>query len=225
VPECAYAHIKTYLNNNRVQIMSKDLGRELQECGAIKFEDFTLVSGVKSKYYIDIKKAITKPRILGIIRRHIIDIIVENNIKADYVACVELGAVPIGVAVSLATGLPLIIIRKVQKDYGIKNRIIGDIEKEKIVLFVEDVTTTGGTIISAVQVLRNEGMIVQKVISVVERNVEKSVERNVERNVDRDEGAEEALNKEGLTLISLVRTDILLKYHDVAEMEESRLEI
>lgn len=170
--------------------MSKDLGRELQECGAIKFEDFTLVSGVESKYYIDIKKAITKPRILGIIRRRIIDIIVENNIKADYVACVELGAVPIGVAVSLATGLPLIIIRKVQKDYGIKNRIVGDIENGKIALFVEDVTTTGSTIINAVQVLRKEGMIIQKVVSVV----------------DRDEGAEEALSKEGLILIYCLRT-------------------
>ncbi len=169
--------------------MSKDLEDELQECGAIKFEDFTLVSGVESKYYIDIKKAITKPMILGIIRRHIIDIIVENNIKADYVACVELGAVPIGVAVSLATGLPLIIIRKIQKDYGIKNRIVGDVEKGKIALFVEDVTTTGGSILSAVQVLRNEGMIVQKVISVVDRN----------------EGAEEALDKEELILIYCLR--------------------
>ncbi len=210
-----YMCAKTYPYKNRVQIMSKDLGRELQECGAIKFENFTLVSGVESKYYIDIKKAITKPRILGIIRRHIIDIIVENNIKADYIACVELGAVPIGVAVSLATGLPLIIIRKSQKDYGIKNRIVGDTEKGKIALFVEDVTTTGGSIISAVQVLRNEGMIIEKVISVVERDVE--------RNVDIDEGAEESLNKEGLTLISLVKADTLLKYQDVTEMGESRL--
>jgi len=181
--------VKMYPYKNRAQIMSKDLGRELQECGAIKFEDFTLVSGIDSKYYIDIKKAITKPKILNLIRRHIIDIIVENNIKADYIACVELGAVPIGVAVSLETELPLIIIRKAQKDYGIKNRIVGDVEKGKVALFVEDVTTTGGSIISAVQILRNEGMIIEKVISVV----------------DRDEGAEKALSKEGLNLINCLR--------------------
>lgn len=169
--------------------MSKDLEEELQECGAIKFEDFTLVSGIESKYYVDIKKAVTKPKILGLIRKNIIDIIIENNIKADYVACVELGAVPIGTAVSLATGLPLIIIRKAQKNYGIKNMIVGDIEKGKIAIFVEDVTTTGSTIINAVQLLRNEGMFIQKVISVV----------------DRDEGAEDALNKEGLMLLYLLR--------------------
>ncbi len=177
----------------------KDLEEKLQECGAIKFEDYRLVSGIDSKYYIDVKKAITRPEILGLIRKHIIDIIFKHYRKVDYIACVELGGVPIGTAISLATGLPLIIIRKEQKEYGLKNRIVGDIEKGKIALFVEDVTTTGGSVLNTVHILRNEGMIVQNVISVV----------------DRDEGAKDALDKEGLTLRYLIEANILLKNHKV----------
>ena len=66
---------------------------------------------------------------------------------------------------------------------------------------MEDVTTTGGSVISAVQALRDEGLIVQNVVSIV----------------DRDEGAEEALIKEGLTLISLVKAKALLEDHEVSE--------
>ena len=174
--------------------MKEDLRDKLQECGATKFGDFTLSSGKKSIYYIDVKKAVTKPEILKLICRQITDKIVDNDIQADYVACVELGAVPIGVLTSVWTGLPLIIIRKEQKDYGLKNRIVGDLEKKKTVLFVEDVTATGGSVLNAVKVLRSEELIVRTVISVV----------------DRDEGAEDELGKEGLHLISLVEAKNLL---------------
>lgn len=184
-----------------MEMINKELGDKLQECGAVKFGDFTLASGRKSRYYVDVKKAVTKPEILRLICKHITDVIVERNIEVDYVACVELGAVPIGVMISVWSGLPLIIIRKVQKDHGIKSRIIGDLEERKTALLVEDVTTTGGSVISAVQALRDNGLVTKKVISVV----------------DRDEGAEDELGKEGLELISLVRVNTLLKDYEVEE--------
>jgi len=180
---------------------NKELGDKLQECGAVKFGDFTLASGKKSRYYVDVKKAITKPKILELICEHVIDAIVDRCLKCDYIACVELGSVPIGTIVSVTMETPLLIIRKSQKDHGIKNRIIGDPEKKKIAILVEDVTTTGGSVISAVKALRDEGLIVQTVVSIV----------------DRDEGAEEALAKEGLTLISLVKAKTLLEDYEVAE--------
>lgn len=179
--------------------MNKELGNKLQECGAIKFGDFTLASGIESKYYIDVKKAVTRPKILEIIAGHIIDTINNADIQADYIACIELGAVPIGTIISVVTGLPLLIIRKAEKDHGLKSRIVGDHEKKKIALLVEDVTTTGGSVISAVKVMRNEDLIVRYVISIV----------------DRDEGAEEALKKEGLRLISLVKAKTLLEDYEV----------
>lgn len=182
--------------------MNGDIKEILKTCEAIKFGDFILASGKKSKYYIDVKKAITKPRILKMISNNIIEYMKANNIRPDYISCIELGAVPIGTAVSLETELPLIIIRKAGKNHGIKNRIIGDPEKKKVALLVEDVTTTGGSVISAVKVMRNEGLIVENVISIV----------------DRDEGAEENLNKEGLTLISLVKVRTLLQDYEITDV-------
>jgi orotate phosphoribosyltransferase len=181
---------------------NKELGDILQECEAVKFGNFTLASGKKSRYYVDVKKAVTKPEILKLICRHIADVIIDHDIRADYIACVELGAVPIGVMMSVWTGLPLLIIRKAQKDYGLKSRIIGDPEKAKTVLLVEDVTATGGSVISAVKALRDEGLIVRKVISVV----------------DRDEGAEDELGKEGLDLISLISAKTLLEDYEIADV-------
>jgi orotate phosphoribosyltransferase len=182
-------------------VHNNELGEILQECEAVKFGDFTLASGKKSRYYVDVKKAVTKPEVLKLICRHISDAIIDHNIQADYIACVELGAVPIGVIMSVWTRLPLLIIRKVQKDHGVKSRIIGDPEVAKVALLVEDVTTTGCSVISAVKALRDEGLIVRKVISVV----------------DRDEGAEDELDKEGLDLITLVRAKTLLEDYEVAE--------
>src|SRR3989304_3604107 len=165
---------------------NKELEDKLQECGAIKFGKFVLASGKDSRYYIDLKKAITRPKILEMICEYVIDEIVNCCSRADYIACVELGSVPIGTIVSVTTEIPLLIVRKSQKDHGIKNRVIGYSEKNKVAILVEDVTTTGGSVISAVQALRDEGLIVKIVISIV----------------DREEGAKEALAKEGLILIS-----------------------
>lgn len=180
---------------------NKELGDILQECEAVKFGNFTLASGKKSRYYVDIKKAVTRPEILKIICRRIADVIIDHDVQADYMACVELGAVPIGVMMSVLTGLPLLIVRKAQKDYGLESRIIGDPEKAKTALLLEDVTATGGSVTSAVKALREKGLIVRKVICVV----------------DRDEGAEEALGKEGLYLISLIRAKTLLEDYEVTE--------
>lgn len=167
----------------------------LKECGAIKFGDFTLASGKKSKYYIDIKKASANPRILKLIAREISRKIKNHSIDADYIGCVALGGVPIAVAVSLETDLPLIIIRKEAKEYGTKGQIIGDFIKNSRVLMVEDVATTGGSVLRAIRLLRDEGLLIKNVIVVV----------------DREEGAHAALADEGIELTPLVRIGDILK--------------
>jgi orotate phosphoribosyltransferase len=172
----------------------KTLAEALKECGAIKFGDFTLASGKKSKYYIDIKRASTNPEILKLIAQHIAETLKSRSIHADYIGCVALGGVPIAAAVSLETVLPLIILRKEAKDYGIKEQIIGDFIRGKSVLMVEDVATTGGSVLRAVKTLRGEGLAVRYVIVVV----------------DREEGALAALADAGVELIPLVRVSELL---------------
>jgi orotate phosphoribosyltransferase len=117
-----------------------------------------------------------------------------HSIDADYIGCVALGGVPIAVAVSLETDLPLIIIRKEAKEYGTKGQVVGDFIKKSRVLMVEDVATTGGSVIKAIKLLREEGLIIRNVIVVV----------------DREEGAHAALANEGVELTPLVRIGDLL---------------
>lgn len=167
----------------------------LKECGAIKFGDFTLASGKKSKYYIDIKKASANPRILKLMARQIAEKMKAYSIDADYIGCVALGGVPIAVAVSLETDLPLIIIRKEAKEYGTKGQVVGDFIKNSRVLMVEDVATTGGSVLKAIKLLREEGLIIRNVIVVV----------------DREEGARAALAIEDVELTPIIRISDLLK--------------
>lgn len=175
--------------------MYGDIKQVLKKCGAIKFGDFILASGEHSRYYIDVRRAVTKPRILRIICDHIIEKMKNHIIEPDYIACVELGGIPIGTLVSDRTGLPLIIVRKDAKGHGTKDRLIGDVEKGKTALLLEDVTTTGSSVSNAIKALRDEGLHVDTIITVV----------------DRQEGAEEVVYEMGAILISLTTARDILR--------------
>ncbi len=152
----------------------------------IKFGKFTLSSGKESDYYVDMKKAITDPQILSKIAKIISDMISEESI--DKVAGPALGAVPIATAVALHSGIPMLMIRKAQKDYGTSKLIEGDLMGGNSVIVVEDVTTTGNSLLKAVKAVLDNGGIVERTFVVV----------------DREEGAVEKLKAEGLLLEPLV---------------------
>lgn len=137
----------------------------LKDCGAIKFGHFVLTSGATSDYYIDIKKASTDPRILRIIAK-------EMSAYAkgyDMLAGMELGAVPLVVALALETGLPYVIIRKEKREHGTGKQIEGSDVKGHHVLLVEDVTTSGGSVIKSIEVLRAADANVHTALTVVDR--------------------------------------------------------
>jgi orotate phosphoribosyltransferase len=159
---------------------------------AVMRGDFVLASGRRSSYYINIKKAYTKPEVLR-------EIVAEmekklRSLDYDYLAGVAVGAVPIVACTALAVDKPFLIVRKEKKGYGTGAKIEGEWEKGKRVVLLEDVTTTGGSVISAAVALRGEGLICEDVIVVV----------------DREEGAEEALKQARLKLLPLLRVSQLL---------------
>lgn len=138
---------------------------ELVRCGAVKFGDFTLTSGKKSKYYVDVKQAITIPVILKQIAKEL-----KAKVRdAEMLAGVELGAVPILVAAALEMNLPYVIIRKGERTHGTGKKMEGPSVKGKRVLIIEDVTTTGSSVQKAVELLRSEGANVSRVETVVDR--------------------------------------------------------
>jgi orotate phosphoribosyltransferase len=146
-----------------------NIKESLESCGAILYGDFTLASGKKSKYYIDIKKAITDPKILEEVADEMAHIIERNDIEVDRIAGVVLGSVPLAVALSLRTGIQFVMIRKEPKDHGTGKLIEGSLEKGMNVLVVEDVVTSAGSAAYAIDVLRQAGAKVDHVMSVVDR--------------------------------------------------------
>lgn len=137
-------------------------------CGAVKFGDFTLTSGAKSRYYVDVKAAMTDPPTLRAIAHGMAQVAARHG-PFDAVAGMELGAVPLATAVSLETNLPLLIVRKGERKHGTGKRIEGRHPKGQRVFVVEDVTTSGGSTLEAVKVLREAGATVTHACVVVDR--------------------------------------------------------
>ena len=158
----------------------------LNDNNVIKFGKFTLSSGRESDYYVDMKKAITDPQILSQVSKIISQLISDDDI--DRVAGPALGAVTIATAVALHAGIPMLMIRKAQKDYGTSQLIEGELKTGDKVIVVEDVTTTGHSLLKAVRAVQDNGGVVERTFVVV----------------DREEGAVEELKKQGITLEPLV---------------------
>jgi orotate phosphoribosyltransferase len=137
----------------------------LKDCNAIKFGNFILTSGATSNYYIDIKKASTNPNTL----KKIAETMAKYTKGYDIIAGMELGAVPLIVALSLETRIPYVIIRKEKREHGTSKQIEGVNVKNKKILIVEDVTTSGKSVIKTLHILRKNHGIVDKVIVVVDR--------------------------------------------------------
>lgn len=195
----------------------QSLADALAACGAVKFGRFRLTSGAESPYYVDVKQAVTDPTVLSAIAADAVRVAeqagttdraappskadvaatgaTDHRTRFEAVAGMELGAVPIATAVSLAARLPMLIVRKAGRSHGTGKRIEGRDPKGLLVLVVEDVTTSGASTLEAVRVLREAGATVTHAIVVV----------------DRESGAEALLAKHGVRLHALVKASELLK--------------
>jgi orotate phosphoribosyltransferase len=139
--------------------------RLLRDSEAVRFGEFTLTSGQKSDVYVDIKRVWTRPERL----RPLAEAFASRVGDAEVLAGVELGAVPLVVATALATGLPYVVIRKAARDHGMRRRFEGELPPGSRALLLEDVTTTGGSLVEAVAVLREAGARIDRAVAVVDR--------------------------------------------------------
>ncbi len=172
--------------------MDKALADMLRKTGAVKYGDFTLSSGRKSDYYVDKYVFETNPSCLEAIG----DRIAGMAGGVQRLAGIEIGSIPLAAISSVKSGIPFVIVRKEKKGYGTNRLIEGVYSEGEKVLVIEDVITTGKGALGAVRVLREAGLIVDRVVCVV----------------DREEGGRETLEKEGIRVIALVRASELLGY-------------
>ena len=128
--------------------------------------DFTLRSGRKSSYLIDKYEFETRPALLSEIARFLADMIPAGT---DRLAGVELGGVPLVVAVALRCDIPYVIVRKEAKDHGLDRPFEGEMKEGEKIALIEDVTTTGGAAVEAAENLLNAGARSVVVLAVVDR--------------------------------------------------------
>ena len=172
----------------------RDLAASLREVAYLE-GDFVLRSGRRSPYYLDKYRFETQPDLLGRLGRRIADEVREHEPDATLLASPELGAVALAAAASLASGLPFVIVRKEAKDYGTRNRLEGVFEPGALACLVEDVVTSGGAAVGAVEALREAGLRCRTAVCVV----------------DREEGGVDALARHAVRLRPLFRASDLLE--------------
>jgi orotate phosphoribosyltransferase len=148
--------------------VSSDLIGAIREAAYLE-GDFVLRSGKRSSYYLDKYRFGTRPDLLAPLGEAIARAVQEFEPEAVRIAAPELGAVSLAAAASLAGGLPFVIVRNTAKGYGTSNRIEGAFEPGELVCLVEDVVTSGGAAIAAVEALREAGLRVSTAICVVDR--------------------------------------------------------
>lgn len=161
------------------------LYQKIFDAGCIKFGEFKLKSGIMSPVYCDFRGLISKPELL----KEIGEALAERarEIGCDRVAGIPYAGLPLGVAASLAGGIPMIYPRKEVKDYGTKKLIEGAYEQGDRVLVIDDIITDGASKIEAIAPLTEAGLSVTDVLIIL----------------DREQGGDKILAKAGYTLHSL----------------------
>lgn len=157
--------------------LSKEIAKDLLKIEAIflKPEDpFTWASGIKSPIYCDNRLTLSSPEVRTRIEQGLAKIIKENYPEVD----VLMGTSTAGIAHAAITAdilnLPMGYVRGSSKDHGRKNQIEGRLEKGQKVVVIEDLVSTGGSVIDVVNVLREAGAEVLGIASIFTYNMEKS---------------------------------------------------
>jgi len=166
--------------------LSKIIAKDLLKIKAVFFrpnEPFTWASGIKSPVYCDNRLTLTAPEVRNDVENGLAELIKVNFPEAE----VLMGTSTAGIAHAAITGhilgLPMGYVRSGAKDHGRQNRIEGRLEKGQKVVVVEDLISTGGSVIDVVEALREEGAEVLGVVSIFTYGMQKGLDRLAAANV------------------------------------------
>lgn len=133
---------------------------KLLKIKAIKLQPanpFTWASGWKSPFYCDNRKTLSYPGLRNFVKLEISRIILEQFGQVDAIAGVATGAIPQGALVADALNLPFVYVRATPKNHGLENLIEGELRPGMKVVVVEDLVSTGGSSLKAVEAIRRDG--------------------------------------------------------------------
>jgi len=168
----------------------KEFATFLYQNGIIKFGNFTLASGKKSSYYVDLRLVPSYPQEFRKMVKYL-----ENKIlqdigldEFDSIVSVPTGGLVIASALSIETVKPLIYVRNKPKDYGTSKSVEGKIYEGMKVIMIDDVATTGGSVVNAIKILKEINVSIKDAYVIVNRM----------------EGADEALSQIGVKMHSIL---------------------
>lgn len=166
--------------------MQKQIAKDLLSIGAVFFrpdEPFTWASGIKSPVYCDNRLTLTAPNMRCDVENGLASLIREHYPEAE----VLMGTSTAGIAHAAITahlmGLPMGYVRSGAKDHGRQNRIEGRLEKGQKVVVVEDLISTGGSVIEVVNVLRDAGADVLGIVSIFTYGMQRGLDRLAQAQV------------------------------------------
>lgn len=148
--------------NKEIELITK-----LHQIGAIQFGEFQLKSGKSSPLYVNLRKIISYPDLLAYVANAMWA--VTDHFQFDLICGVPYTALPIATAISIKYQIPMVMRRKEIKNYGSKQLIDGVFKTGQRCLIIEDVVTTGGSIVETAEDLKKAGLEVTGIIALIDR--------------------------------------------------------
>lgn len=149
--------------------LDKMTAEKLLRIKAIKLQPsnpFTWASGWKSPIYCDNRKLFSYPAIRNFVKLELSRIVLEKYPNADAIAGVATGAIAPGALVADLLGLPFVYVRSTPKDHGLENLIEGELKPNSTVVVIEDLISTGGSSLKAVEAIRRDGSEVAGMVAI-----------------------------------------------------------
>ncbi|WP_407401259.1 orotidine-5'-phosphate decarboxylase [Chryseobacterium sp.] len=188
----------------------KEFFLECYKLGIIKFGRFTLKSGIESPFYVDLRPLASDPKILKNLANYLLEMLPLDNF--DLICGVPYAALPMATSMSLESYIPLIIKRKEAKEYGTKKMIEGIYQKGQNCLLVEDVITSGKSLVETIAEVEQEDLKVSDIVVVL----------------DREQGGKQLLESKGFNVHTLFNIsevcDILQETGDLSDDEVNRIQ-
>jgi uridine monophosphate synthetase len=166
--QMANAHLQSSISNLQSPITNySSLAQDLITSGCVRFGQFTLKSGLSSPIYIDLRRLVSYPAILKRVAQAYAELLC--NLKFDRLAGIPYAGLPIATAVGLALERPVVYPRSETKSYGLKASVEGEYQAGETVAVIDDLITTGGAKIEAIQKLEAVGLKVRDVVVLIDR--------------------------------------------------------